>query len=337
MPKPTHLTCLCGNVTEPASILASEELPIENLLCHCDTCRHSTGALCTSYFELKGQPSTKSVDCATGYHTPLFVRYFCKNCGCNVFALGKADGRWLACSGTLEIDRKTGDVLNVSKITAHEYVGDAADGGIAPFISKIRGQEIPCYRDEPEGVAMDEDQLALLRQTPPSEREDTLSAACHCGAVRFRIKPPPYDEKSEGWYVPSDRSKYYARLCCCRSCRLSIGFAMQPWAYIPPSQILTEAGQPVLFGPQHKETTQLGGMKYYQSSDVVLRGFCTTCGATMLYQPFERPYIIDVSVGILRSKHGNTLAREWLDWDRTVVSKRPEAVEDDLIRAWLNE
>ncbi|KIW19796.1 hypothetical protein PV08_00371 [Exophiala spinifera] len=346
MPKPTHITCLCGDIFEPASILPFEELPVEKHLCHCNICRYSTGALCASYFELKGEPSAKSLDRATAYHTPKYVRYFCKNCGCNVFAVGKTDdnNRWLACSGTLETDRKAADdvVVNVSKITAHIYVGDAADGGIAPFLSTIRGQEVPCYEVEDVGTAMDKAQLSLLRKGPPPppaekvlERGDTLNAACHCGAVRFQIKPPAYDEKSEGWYVPPDRTKYYARLCCCRSCRLSIGFTMQPWAYVPPGQILTDDGQPVLFGPQHKETTQLGALRYYQSSDAVLRGFCSTCGATMLYQPFERPYIIDVSVGILRSKHGNTMAREWLDWDRTVVSKLAEAADDDLARAWM--
>ncbi|KAJ9641228.1 hypothetical protein H2204_002906 [Knufia peltigerae] len=348
MPKPTHLTCLCGDVSERASILEGpeEELPMENLLCHCDTCRHSTGALCTSYFRLKGPPSAKSLGCATGYHTPGYVRYFCKNCGCHTFAFTKADGQWLACSGTLETDRKIDDVLDISRITHHEHVGDAADGGIAPFLSKIGGRKIPYHEGEPaaDTTTMDEDRLQLLRGRPSSSRErgDHVDASCHCGSVRFRIEPPPYDNESQGWYVPSDRSKYYARLCCCRSCRLGLGFTMQPWAYIPPSQIRTaeDAGQqPILFGPQHEQNTrQFGeGMRYYQSSEMVLRGFCTKCGATMLYQPFERPYIINVSVGILRSKKGNTMAREWLDWDRKVVSKRPEAVDEDVIRSWLAE
>jgi hypothetical protein len=35
----SHLTCLCGNVREPASILRSSSLPYENTMCHCNTCR----------------------------------------------------------------------------------------------------------------------------------------------------------------------------------------------------------------------------------------------------------------------------------------------------------
>jgi hypothetical protein len=57
----------------------------------------------------------------------------------------------------------------------------------------------------------------------------------------------------------------------------------------------------------------------------------------VFYQSFERPYIIDVSVGVLRSNMGNALVGEWLDWDRDYVSKRDEAVDEELIRAWRKD
>jgi len=342
MPKPTHLTCLCGSIKEPASLLQSQTLPIDDAFCHCNRCRRNTGALGTTYAQLKGPPIAKSLDNATAYHTAKFEHYFCKECGCNIFARCKTDGRWIACSGTIEIDREPGKEANVSKVTLHEHVGAANDGGIAPYLSHLSGRDVPCYLGEPEGEAMHKSELRQLQEkafnVPSSvERGEALDVACHCEQVRLRIKPPPYDEKSEGWYVPPDRSKYYARLCCCRSCRLTTGFTMQPWTYILPSQIHTSTGERVIFGPEAKEKSQIEGLKYYQSSECVLRSFCTTCGATIFYQSFERPYIIDVSVGVLRSTMGNALVGEWLDWDRQVVSKRNEAVDEELIRAWLKE
>ncbi|KAK5206855.1 hypothetical protein LTR41_007388 [Exophiala xenobiotica] len=339
MPKPIQLTCLCGSINEPASLLQSQNFPVENAFCHCNRCRRTTGALGTAYVQLKGPASAKSLANATIYHTAKFEQYFCKECGCNVFVRSKTDDSWIACSGTVEIARESGEEVNVSRVTLHEHVGAANDGGIAPYLSHLGGRDVPCYLGEPEGEPMAESELRQLREralnVPSSvDRGEALEVACHCEQVRLQIKPPQYDEKSEGWYVPPDRSKYSARLCCCRSCRLANGFTMQPWSYIPPSRIYTATGERVIFGPEAKETSQIKELKYYQSSDSVLRSFCTTCGATVFYQSFERPYIIDVSVGVLRSNMGNALVGEWLDWDRDYVSKRDEAVDEELIRAW---
>ncbi|OQV01885.1 hypothetical protein CLAIMM_07175, partial [Cladophialophora immunda] len=199
---------------------------------------------------------------------------------------------------------------------------------MAPFLTKLSGRDVPCYRTQPdvkdEDPLEERDLLQLQRTSldPPSsapERGRMLEVSCHCGECQLLIAPPPYTATSEGWYVPKkDRSKYYARFCCCRSCRLTLGFTLQPWAYIPPSQFFTLQNEPVVFGPQTKETVQIDKLKHYQSSESVIRSFCSVCGATIFYQSFDRPYIIDLSVGVVRSKIGNTMAGEWLDWDREI-------------------
>ncbi|KAH0839254.1 hypothetical protein AYO21_05670 [Fonsecaea monophora] len=229
----------------------------------------------------------------------------------------------------------------------HWYLGDSNDGGIAPFLTKLSGRDIPCYRTEPdfqiEGPLGESDLLryqktSLTQPSSAPDRGEMLNVSCHCGECQLLIAPPPYNASSEGWYVPKkDSSKYYARLCCCRSCRLTLGFALQPWAYIPPSQFFTVKNEPIVFGPKIKETVQVVKLKHYQSSEFVIRSFCSVCGATMFYQSFERPYIIDLSVGVLRSNIGNAMAGEWLDWDREIVSKRPEAVDEELVDAWMEK
>ena len=40
-----RLTCLCGNISVPGSILESSELPMPLKICHCNFCRHITGSL----------------------------------------------------------------------------------------------------------------------------------------------------------------------------------------------------------------------------------------------------------------------------------------------------
>jgi hypothetical protein len=169
-----------------------------------------------------------------------------------------------------------------------------------------------------------------------ASRGDALEALCRCGSCELRILPPAYEASNEGWYLPKhDRNKYYARFCCCRSCRLTLGFSLQPWTYIPPERIQTSTGETVIFGPETRNAAQFGKLKHYQSSDTVLRSFCGECGATMFYQSFERPYVIDVSIGVLRSKFGNAMVGEWLEWDRNIVSKKDEALDGDLVEAWL--
>ncbi|KIV84293.1 hypothetical protein PV11_00082 [Exophiala sideris] len=339
----SHLTCLCGAVTEPASMLSSTNLPLECVMCHCDTCRRTTGAMVLSYFALRSRPSKKSLDNVTLYDTSRYERYFCKVCGCHVFGYNKTDGRWLVSTGTLEMEAKPAKGKNVSNVKGHIYVGDTSDGGIGPYLTSIADVRVPCWQTEPEEDQgpIEQDKLLALREkatkASTTARGEMMQVACHCGNVSLRIAPPPYGEHSEGWYIGSDHSRYYARFCCCRSCRLTLGLTMQPWTYVPPSQIYTDDMHPVVFGPEAKAAAQVKGLKHYQSSDTVLRSFCATCGATIFYQSFDRPYVIDVSVGVIRSTFGNGLVKEWLEWDRKMVSKKDEAVDEELIEAWLQE
>lgn len=327
-------------------------------------CRHSTGSLGTWFAALKGRPSDKSMSNVTTYNaTKIANRYFCKNCGCNVFVHMVEEGRWLACAGIVEVsvnDQKVGDdkpgvgkesreqkedrygkeERNLSHPGYHEYVGSAKDGGLAPYLMKLGGRDIPSYDTDPRSgeKPLDPAHVLSLRENADvstSARDSNIKVACLCDGVEFRIAPPSYDENSEGWYVTSDKSKYYARLCNCRSCRMTLGFPFQPWTYIPPTQLFTKTGDQLIVGPKAREVNQIEKLQYYQSSENVLRAFCSTCGATMFYQSFDRPYIINVSVGVVKSKVGNVMLGEWLQWDRKVVSKREEAVEEEMIEAWL--
>lgn len=265
-----------------------------------------------------------------------------------MFGCLDGEGRWIACAGVVELDglETGGDRYGkqeraVSRFTYHEWMDDVKDGGIASYLLNVGGRDVPCYATEPDNgeEPMAQDDVSMLRKNADLSAEargDNIKVECHCGGVRLQVKPPAYDEKSEGWYVPTDHSKYYSRICCCRSCRLALGFTFQPWAYVPPNQILTAEGDQVIFGPEAKSSKQIAKLAHYQSSDSVLRSFCTDCGATIFYQSFDRAYIINIGVGVVRSKVGNGMVGEWLAWDRGQVSKRDETVDEEVIEAWLH-
>src|SRR6202042_3744126 len=81
-----------------------------------------------------------------------YTRFFCRECGCNVFIRSERDGRWSACAGILELedDKWQGQgQKNISKVLYHEYVADAKDGGIAPFLTKLGERDVPSYTTEP--------------------------------------------------------------------------------------------------------------------------------------------------------------------------------------------
>lgn len=78
------------------------------------------------------------------------------------------------------------------------------------------------------------------------------SGGCQCGAVRFHVEGPLGD----------------ASVCHCRMCQKASGSF-----YLP----LVAVGQAKL-------TWTRGELKKFQSSNFVLRGFCTECGTPLTYE-----------------------------------------------------
>jgi hypothetical protein len=76
----------------------------------------------------------------------------------------------------------------------------------------------------------------------------------------------------------------------------------------------------------------LGALRQYQSSPGIFREFCSICGATAFWHCEERPDLIDVSVGLLRSETG-ARAEDLLDWETGRVSFKEEALDQELVAA----
>lgn len=78
----------------------------------------------------------------------------------------------------------------------------------------------------------------------------SLTGGCQCGAVRF-----------------SAEAVGKASICHCRMCQKAFGSAFGPLVTVVDADLTWTRGHP----------------KYFQSSNLVRRGFCDTCGTPMTY------------------------------------------------------
>ncbi|RSL54009.1 hypothetical protein CEP54_010123 [Fusarium duplospermum] len=317
-----QVSCRCGTVSQQVNLKAEDGLDIPLSLCHCDTCRHTSGVLCTPIFAPDLSPSLKI------YHpTETSARYFCATCGCHLFRAIEAAGKgfdWGAATGAVTC--LSGQGSSLGRFTSHQYVSDTKDGGLAVWIKSLEGHS--------EGKS--------VKSSQPSEpASESLEGSCSCGNVRFHITRPndesrgprrnlpdlmfpdkttdehikrnPNDEK---WWIQGNGNKYLAGTCACRSCRLITGFEVQTWAFVPRPNIFfhvpgkngTESIVPLDFA-----TLPHGILTSYSSSPNVKREFCGTCGDTIFWHEKSPDDVIDISVGLLRAPDG-ARAESWLEW-----------------------
>ncbi|KAF8068983.1 Mss4-like protein [Lyophyllum atratum] len=253
----------------------------------------------------------------------------------------------------------------------HIYVADTLDGGIADHIKVIDGIELPRYIarvKENEIVPVGWRSQDISNDAEP--QEDRLHAYCHCQAVSFWITRPssasaqpsspypdllhaynstpvdilanPADEK--WWLRPAGAAHpthYLAGHCACTSCRLTSGFDIQSWAFIPRANIFVPRSKtPSADGSSsavirlnlQDDTLRMTGLRQYRSSKGRNREFCGTCGATVFGWGEERPDLIDVSVGLVDEKQGGVRAERWFEWEKGRVNFEKDAVNKTLVQ-----
>ena len=310
--------------------------------------------LCTVYLGLASPPT--SLANLTNYNSSKRVcRFFCASCGAHVFAEDKSTGEYWVCSGTVEHSR------DVVEITHHEWAADTRDGGLATFLTRCGQRGLAAYVEDSELQIMDpvnnrgSEEPKLVEpsdyvigptglQAPPLRHKENVLAQCHCGGVEYYVTPPselsrklsspwpdllvpyhsgsPENKQDVKWWMRAKDTKFLAGLCACRSCRLAAGFPVQSWAFIPKANIIKRNSTPLDFS--------LGSLQRYESSAGVFREFCSICGATVFWHCEERPDLIDVSVGLLRSKSG-ARAEDLLEWETGRVSFKEEALDQELV------
>jgi hypothetical protein len=144
-----QLTCLCGAITAPGTLLSDLEIPISTEICHCNVCRRTTGSLGVSFPPLNSPPLQNTLLKLTAYHSSdTITRYFCYTCGCHCFLNSHYDKKWHCLSGIIEQSQSSkakNDVWpkDTIEVSRHDYVLDTIDGGLAPLLLNLNGRSIP--------------------------------------------------------------------------------------------------------------------------------------------------------------------------------------------------
>lgn len=338
------LSCLCGDVTQKIQLDPTTDHS-HLQLCHCSNCRSTTGLLSASYYLMQHEPAT--LDGLQIYQeSPHVSRLFCRTCGAHIFARLELNDRYLVASGVLGAS----DTPHVESIQ-HWKIQDTVDGGLSTFLPGWPSAETCALQAYCEDTSSSAGLNLNSRSNSNTNSQDTslerqiklLRAQCHCGGIKFYITAPdassseawspwpdllaPYHSGSSDnpeaikWWLRDGETKYLAGTCSCTSCRQGSGFPIQTWAFIPKSNILNADQSPLIFGR--------GTMRQYSSSPGVFREFCSCCGANVFWHNAERPSIVDVSVGLLKSDAARV--EGWLEWATERVSFAELAIQKDLI------
>jgi hypothetical protein len=329
------IACICGSVS--TSVQLHSDVDHSKLqLCHCNSCRAVTGQLSSSYYLLQHEPP--SLDGLREYRQSNHIsRLFCKTCGAHVYARLQPGGQYMVASGLLVAE-------NAPSIQAVEHwqSSNTRDGGLGGFLPGTESTVAGCRLHTAIGPQSYHQEPVEPAEIPPTTQR--LRARCLCGGIDFYITKPdkssfqasspwadllvPYYTGSGAnpddikWWLREKDTKYLAGICACNTCRMSSGFPIQAWAFVPKSNIFNADGTPLTF--------KAGTMRRHNSSPEVYREFCSCCGATVFWHCEERPLLLDVSVGLLHANAG-ARAEDWLDWATSRVSFAEMAVQPDLV------
>ena len=344
---PIKARCHCGALTA-SSTFPRSSLPIPLHLCSCTNCRYASGLLAITSLSFK-RPITLSgpytrydplADPSSGY-----AWCFCPTCGTPIREETKDPNTHSLTGGTLDPKDLPEDAIDFRGCV---LTVTAADGGMAVWFD----ESVAKWELNEEGGKKGGDWKPNPKRKEPKqpkrEDRDRLRCECHCGGVRFEITRPGAAEETlkvaekstqpgregqevskEKWWVRSDGTKYAACLCTCNSCRLTAGFDVQSWAFVPRANIVYEGTDRAL--PFPLKDGDLGSLKRYESSKGISRFFCGKCGAKVLFQEDQNPGLVDVSVGLMRADSG-ARAEEWLEWRWGRVSSAADALNKPLVR-----
>ncbi|KIW08031.1 uncharacterized protein PV09_00975 [Verruconis gallopava] len=326
-----RLACHCGKHKYSFTVPVSS-LPIKQRLCHCNISRRISGCLFTSYFAIPASNPPPDLTGLTEYKSSdILSRYFCSTCSTHLYCRYNDDGHFEASHGS--VDGSTDDIFD---FRAHGWIEDTKDGGASVWLKEYKGSPLSRWLIEwnqsPE-VPLNWTSDHIEPTNKVSEQADEkLRVHCHCNGVEFFISRPsedsfkassplpdllvPYNSgqsaqnpENKPWWLSTDHTKYLAGNCACRSCRMTTGFDIQQWAFIPAAGLSLANGKPF--------NLPFGTLRSYESSTKPqrrIRWSCSRCGATVLWTGEERPTLIDVAAGLLDAPSG-ARAEEWLQWD----------------------
>ncbi|KPI40725.1 uncharacterized protein AB675_10598 [Cyphellophora attinorum] len=339
-------TCHCHTFSQTLT-LPNTAFPLKSSICQCNTCRHVTAQLLSTFAVIPGPlPDACFFTHLAKYEsTKGFERWFCPVCGASVLNVERRKGgtevaEWEFATGVLEFpeQEKLGKgPLDGRLSRALMWVADTTDGGAVGWVNNGRGGEgLPGGRfmkgrdsetiSDTTAMEMMVSNAKGLASSP--KEDDVLRVHCHCRRVQLTIHAPSPAAN------PKDSS---AEFCACTSCRKSSGFEITSWAHVAKDKVTTTDGRP--------HTEILTELAHYESSMGTHRYFCKTCGATIAYDRDDLKRL-DLALGLMDDGKGSGRFDEWFTWnpdgegvaymedarDRGFVSRLAEGVGRDTTR-----
>lgn len=366
--------CFCRSNEFLVSFLTAT-LPQASHLCHCSTCRHTTGQLGVDGAIIATAPLVSVPDDETPIEpadlsklstynvTPRLTRFFCYTCGAYMLCRLQLEADkfiWGISTGSLE--RTEGIV----QLRSHVFVKPTKDGGLSKHYRAINRVELPRYAGwgsknlaEGEKVELlpsdweDKDLLALKKRSSPE-----INAHCHCRQISLRLTRPSQEDSedpSKWWIIPGEEDsgypsgrkppRFFGAHCFCSSCRLSHGAIISSCILVPHTNVLLEDGSNITISPSSSARPK--NLTQYSSSPDTYREFCSTCGASVFWWTLKKQSIVPVddgasepvyfslSAGLMDEEEGGALSEAWVSWSER-VGYPEDALDKAVVEAVQN-
>ncbi|KAJ4388897.1 hypothetical protein N0V93_006358 [Gnomoniopsis smithogilvyi] len=259
-------------------------------------------------------------------------------------------------------------LYNKLQYAKHINVMKTRDGGLSIYLPKIRDRKMDdlSHWGQPEDdmarkVGVGEEDVLLARchcgnvsfQIKRPDESSHIPQRSYPDLIHPCCSNPPArvaKQEDEKWWLRPPRrgislprsqaedqstpARYLAGNCACRSCRMTSGFEIQSWAFVPRSNIFFHIPRPATDQTDLAtakaavsldfNTLPTGILQSYSSSPGVARDFCAKCGATVFWREQQNAEVVDISVGLFDALEG-ARAENWLEWWTERVSFSEEA------------
>jgi hypothetical protein len=323
---------LCGDISEPGTLISNPEIPMNLEICHCNPCRRTRGSLGAAF------PTLDTLSTPTAYHSSQNItRYFRSTCGSHCFVVNYQNKECYCLGGIIE-QSPTSKAINTTwpediiKVSRHDFVLGTVDGGLVPLMLNFDGRYIPAASQEQSSFNLPHTTVLFFPANPPAPSHHPKKARISqpsATAEEFPSHPTrqlhirrQLRRLSQSHIVRSYKvSNFHVCLSLLPAFdwRLARAMALILQANFFNANAQSPSGDqlvPVIFGraTSRPDVNQRLSFKQYWFPPGVYWSFCGKCGATVSYFNSQRLNEVDLAVGILRAEEGS-MAKRWLDWE----------------------
>lgn len=337
--------CLCKQHTFKTSI-ARSSLPIKASICHCNSCRHLTGAMYSSEAPWPAADGGEAVANSTlqryVFSERLTVR-FCGTCSSPMFWEWPGSRDKISVFTGVLTGHADPDVKDLVQITDVIFVGDTLDGGAAPWLKRPNGADGKKARlwvgamNDSEELPHDWLPSASLPDASKKSHLDQVALRCRCKGVDLvmqRWSPELEGEEDSGatsWIIDPDTHKVLGSFDACDSCRIASGVDVFNWTFALWRQVefaeetktmtgttggrfpVSSAELNAALSAQERDS-RFGTLTCYSSSPGIYRYSCSQCSACVFYGSDRKSQFADVALGVLEAPDG-ARAEDFVSWN----------------------